>query len=78
MVICPKCKSGELYYNQRVYEYHQIQSVNTETKEVVLAVLGDSYCDDEYTPFLQCQNEECGKVFDLDLTESAIYSHLKS
>ena len=69
MVCCPKCNSTEFYYIQRVYEYHQIEAITPDGDGVDLLCLDDSFCDEEYSPFLQCQNQECGKTFNFNLTE---------
>jgi hypothetical protein len=64
---CPKCKSRELLWVQRVYEYHWMDSLPDKDGFVDLVCLDDSIVDDEMEPYLLC--DSCDVRFDLNLKE---------
>lgn len=62
---CPECKTIELLYVQKVYEYHAIENFEPADENgdylLDLQSLEDSFFDEEYDPWLLCP--ECERRF---------------
>lgn len=64
---CPKCDSENIFYVQRVFEYHYMKSFPYEDGFVDFVCMDDSVVDDEFPPYLLC--DSCDNKFDLQLNE---------
>lgn len=63
---CPKCKEADLFYVQRVYEYHSIQDFELDG-DLNLQAIEDSHMDETFFPYLWC--EKCCGHYSLETME---------
>lgn len=68
---CPKCSSAQFYYVQASIEYHSIEEVDVEAGAVYCNALEESVPmdNDQFEPYLVCENDKCMARFNTDLTE---------